>query len=371
MLFQAFQIYENGEENKDDTENCIKKPKLARDNEPMEDEVKTVSSKNDMDIDDKTTASAKDERKDEEQYKKLEEKDFYSDCYEKSQLIDFGGEDMILSSVYNCEDDEEREQKEQLSSTNKIEEIGRSRGDADLSSRNYSSSQADLKSSREYSPSRTDARPSRELSASRTDARSSRELSTSRTDARSSRVYSPSRTDARSSRELSASRADARPSREHSASRTDQKRDKRSPSVEMIGEGKDNSASKKDQWNAEDVKYVKTYADLLKRTRGKDFRVYVLNVSYRVSVKEFAGIICRRGKFLNNFNWLKDSGVNYASPSSWEAYRDRRLTTNFELSVEIFCVLTCFHVRIPKTVCLSVSTPRKEITLSSSISVLH
>ena len=34
-------------------------------------------------------------------------------------------------------------------------------------------------------------------------------------------------------------------------------------------------------------------------------------------------------------------------------YRDRRLTTNFELWVEIFCVPTCFHVRIPKP-CLSV-----------------
>ena len=43
----------------------------------------------------------------------------------------------------------------------------------------------------------------------------------------------------------------------------------------------------------------------------------------------------------------------YASPSSGEAYRDRRLTTNFELWVEIFCVPTCFHVRIPKP-CLSV-----------------
>ena len=34
-------------------------------------------------------------------------------------------------------------------------------------------------------------------------------------------------------------------------------------------------------------------------------------------------------------------------------YRDRRLTTNFEFWVEIFCVPTCFHVRIPKP-CLSV-----------------
>ena len=44
---------------------------------------------------------------------------------------------------------------------------------------------------------------------------------------------------------------------------------------------------------------------------------------------------------------------HYASPSSGEAYRDRRLTTNFELWVEIFCVPTCFHMRIPKP-CLSV-----------------
>ena len=43
----------------------------------------------------------------------------------------------------------------------------------------------------------------------------------------------------------------------------------------------------------------------------------------------------------------------YASPTSGEAYRDQRLTTNFELWVEIFCVPTCFHVRIPK-LCLSI-----------------
>ena len=35
------------------------------------------------------------------------------------------------------------------------------------------------------------------------------------------------------------------------------------------------------------------------------------------------------------------------------AYRDRQLTTNFEFWVEIFCVPTCFHMRIPKP-CLSV-----------------
>ena len=49
----------------------------------------------------------------------------------------------------------------------------------------------------------------------------------------------------------------------------------------------------------------------------------------------------------------KPKNFNYASPTSGEAYRNRRLTTNFELWVEIFCVPTCFHVTIPKP-CLSV-----------------
>ena len=54
----------------------------------------------------------------------------------------------------------------------------------------------------------------------------------------------------------------------------------------------------------------------------------------------------------------------YASPTSGEAYRDRRLTTNFKLSVEIFCVPTCFHMRIPKP-CLSVRPyPEKRNHLS-------
>ena len=52
-------------------------------------------------------------------------------------------------------------------------------------------------------------------------------------------------------------------------------------------------------------------------------------------------------------NFLFHERFYYASPSSGEAYRDRWLTTNFELWVEIFCVPTCFHVRIPKP-CLSV-----------------
>ena len=51
---------------------------------------------------------------------------------------------------------------------------------------------------------------------------------------------------------------------------------------------------------------------------------------------------------------LWGSTSSYASPTSGEAYRDRQLTTNFEFWVEIFCVPSCFHVRIPKP-CLSVS----------------
>ena len=45
-----------------------------------------------------------------------------------------------------------------------------------------------------------------------------------------------------------------------------------------------------------------------------------------------------------------NSAVYYASPTSGKEYRDRGLTTNFELWVLIFCVPTCFHMRIPKTV---------------------
>ena len=55
----------------------------------------------------------------------------------------------------------------------------------------------------------------------------------------------------------------------------------------------------------------------------------------------------------------------YASPSSGEAYRDRQLTTTFEFWVEIFCVPTCFHVRIPKP-CLSV---RPSVCLSVCLSI--
>ena len=57
--------------------------------------------------------------------------------------------------------------------------------------------------------------------------------------------------------------------------------------------------------------------------------------------------------FKSTTTWKCKNVIFYASPISGEAYRDRRLTTNFELWVEIFCVSTCFHVRIPKP-CLSV-----------------
>ena len=87
------------------------------------------------------------------------------------------------------------------------------------------------------------------------------------------------------------------------------------------------------------------------------------------------------GSVYNYLNWMNrneiDSSIfhviyriclrtrNYASSSSGEAYRDRQLTTNFEIWVEIFCVPTCFHMRIPKpclSVCPSVhlSVPREK-----------
>ena len=53
---------------------------------------------------------------------------------------------------------------------------------------------------------------------------------------------------------------------------------------------------------------------------------------------------------------------------------DKQLIPSFELSVEIFCVPTCFHMRIVSiivSVYMSVHTPNKKITLPSSISVLH
>ena len=56
----------------------------------------------------------------------------------------------------------------------------------------------------------------------------------------------------------------------------------------------------------------------------------------------------------------QSNAASYASPSSGDAYSDPLVTPNFEHFVEIFCVPTCFPMRIQKS-CLSVRTPRKEI----------
>ena len=80
---------------------------------------------------------------------------------------------------------------------------------------------------------------------------------------------------------------------------------------------------------------------------------------------------CLRSPWKNSLECISAMEDSYASPTSGEAYRDRRLTTNFELWVEIFCEPTCFHMRIPKpclSVCLSVcpsvrlSAPREKIS---------
>ena len=76
--------------------------------------------------------------------------------------------------------------------------------------------------------------------------------------------------------------------------------------------------------------------------------------------------------FLNFFTCLYYC-IYCASPSSGKAYRDKQLINNFELWVEIFLCADMFPCVDSKTVsvCPSVSTPRKEITIVSSISVLH
>ena len=45
---------------------------------------------------------------------------------------------------------------------------------------------------------------------------------------------------------------------------------------------------------------------------------------------------------------LTKLSISLCIPDLRGGYRDRRLTTNFELWVEILCVPTCFHMRIPK-----------------------
>ena len=71
----------------------------------------------------------------------------------------------------------------------------------------------------------------------------------------------------------------------------------------------------------------------------------------------YSELICNFNNFLVLCIYLSIHNAYYASPTSGEAYRNRRLTTNFVLWVEIFCVPTCFHMRFPKpclSVCLSV-----------------
>ena len=79
--------------------------------------------------------------------------------------------------------------------------------------------------------------------------------------------------------------------------------------------------------------------------------------------------------FFNSLSFFFNSlSFYYAFLFSFIMHSDRQLILNFELWVEIFCVLTCFHMRIPNS-CLSVRpsvcTARKEIALDSSISVLQ
>ena len=109
-----------------------------------------------------------------------------------------------------------------------------------------------------------------------------------------------------------------------------------------------------------------------------DISLLVLSQSWRIS--GYKWYICYETYHLHCSCFSRKSEdvrisciIYCASPSSGEAYRDQQLTTNFELWFEIFCVPTRFHVRIPKTLSarLSVRTSRKEITIASSVSVLH
>ena len=84
------------------------------------------------------------------------------------------------------------------------------------------------------------------------------------------------------------------------------------------------------------------------------YQSYISN--WYISGKVFTSTTPWKPKNLQK-NSQKVWNSNYASPSSGEAYRDRQLTTNFKFWVEIFCVPTWFHVRLPKpclSVCLSI-----------------
>ena len=88
--------------------------------------------------------------------------------------------------------------------------------------------------------------------------------------------------------------------------------------------------------------------------RGLIWFIYYGNASKICEIWCFYGTIENE---ILNLSSSRATIAYYSSPTSGEAYRDRLLTTNFELWVEIFCVRTCFHMRIPKpclSVCLSV-----------------
>ena len=67
---------------------------------------------------------------------------------------------------------------------------------------------------------------------------------------------------------------------------------------------------------------------------------------------------CESGNFCKAVSFLLLGKYFYASLSSEDACSDWQLTFNFELWIEIFCVPTCFHMRIPK-LCLSVPQENK------------
>ena len=72
-------------------------------------------------------------------------------------------------------------------------------------------------------------------------------------------------------------------------------------------------------------------------------------------------------------NFMLCVASNYTSPSSLVMYCYRQLTLNFELRVDFFLLddMVPYDNSDIASVRLSVHTPRKEITIDSSISVLQ
>ena len=59
----------------------------------------------------------------------------------------------------------------------------------------------------------------------------------------------------------------------------------------------------------------------------------------------------------------------YAFPSSGDAHIDRQLAPNFELRDEIFCMPTCFHMRIPKPSLSAARKPKNLIIFSKKFEI--